>query len=399
MKIQRKGRYERMLPLFVMFVMAVAFGPFGAANAQSNEASEAWSDERRAAWWRERWEENDEGGNIDDEDVREWRRGADDETRERIDDLDDDAVEDLSIPVLFGVAVDDLYPNFGDPRDGGAREHEGLDIMAPLGMPVVTPTDAVVLRTGDGSGSGLYVRTANPGDETFIYMHLDEIADIDEGDELEEGDVIGYVGNTGNAQSGAPHLHLEIREDGDPTDPFDRLTETFSLAERIEFLEGALRDHDDEDELAEMLVREHLGAFIQARAEGIELPDAIIDALPEDLQEDGAFAPVRDLTIGDLGTDVTVLQSILISSGHLDVPSPTGYFGPMTESALASYQAENGISPASGYYGPITRAHIAGNSRGEGAVDMTREEMIEKIAELTELLRELRAELARREGN
>jgi murein DD-endopeptidase MepM/ murein hydrolase activator NlpD len=65
---------------------------------------------------------------------------------------------------------------FGDARGGGTRTHEGLDIMAPGGTPVVSPTDAVVLATGDGPDSGLFVRTANPGGEQFVYMHLREIA-------------------------------------------------------------------------------------------------------------------------------------------------------------------------------------------------------------------------------
>lgn len=67
-----------------------------------------------------------------------------------------------------------------------------------------------------------------------------------------------------------------------------------------------------------------------------------------------------DLTIGSTGSQVTALQQWLVSKGYLMMPAGTsyGYFGALTKSALAKYQAEAGISPASGYFGPITRAKV-----------------------------------------
>ena len=151
--------------------------------------------------------------------------------------LDKDEVENLPIPVLMGVRVANLSPNFGDPRDGGAREHEGLDIMAPMGAFIASPTEAVVVRTGDGSSSGIYVTTANPGGETFTYMHLSDIADgIKTGTVLKAGELLGYVGDTGNAKGGAPHLHFEIRKSRKALDPFPRLTKEFTTNERIAVL-------------------------------------------------------------------------------------------------------------------------------------------------------------------
>jgi len=68
----------------------------------------------------------------------------------------------------------------------------------------------------------------------------------------------------------------------------------------------------------------------------------------------------RDLTIGSQGADVVALQDMLVMKGNLVIPAGVskGYFGTLTQSALASYQAANGISPASGYFGPITRGSI-----------------------------------------
>ena len=164
-------------------------------------------------------------------------------------DLDDEIVETFPLPVLFGVEYDDIYPDYGDPRGGGTREHEGQDMRAPQGTPIVSPTDAIVIRTGEGSSAGKYVYTTNPGGETFRYMHLDSIADIEAGDELEVGDFIGTVGDTGNAPEGVWHLHFEVRDkDNDPTDPYPRLGQAFTTKERMSFLRDILRDVDDEEE-------------------------------------------------------------------------------------------------------------------------------------------------------
>ena len=72
----------------------------------------------------------------------------------------------------------------------------------------------------------------------------------------------------------------------------------------------------------------------------------------------------RDLTVGSKGADVSALQSLLIAQGDLKISAPTGYFGPLTQAALAKFQAANGIKPSSGFFGPITRAFIASMNTG-----------------------------------
>ena len=67
----------------------------------------------------------------------------------------------------------------------------------------------------------------------------------------------------------------------------------------------------------------------------------------------------KDLTLGSKGADVTALQQLLITKGYLTaVSAPTGYFGALTQKALAAYQSAEGISPAVGYFGPKTRAFV-----------------------------------------
>lgn len=336
-----------------------------------------------------------EGSEFDEEEIRQWRERSESNSKIRnaINKLDDDAVTNLSIPILFGVSLSNLYPNFGDPRDGGDRVHEGFDMMAIEGTPIVSPTEAVVIRVGDGSNSGKYVSTANPGGETFVYMHLSDVADIDEGDVLEVGDLIGYVGNTGNASGGAAHLHFEIREDREPTDPFERLTREFSLKDKMEFLERMLDEIDDADELAEFLATEYQNVFVGAGAQGLDVPKMITDELPLTARTTIATGlPSRDLELGSSGPDVVALQSRLISEGYLDLTTPTDLFGPLTQSALIRYQTAKGITPASGYYGALTRASMGGSVSAAptkpATSDMTRAELIKLIEQLLKLIEE-----------
>jgi hypothetical protein len=376
------------IPVAVVIVSFITLGSLTFtedAEAQERPSAREWQA------WQDRWNRNDEGGGVDEDDIHEWRT-RNSEVREAIEDLDEDEVEKLPLPVLFGVALSDLFPNFGDPRDGGTRQHEGLDILAPKGTPVVSPTEAVVTHVGNGSSSGNYVTTANPGDESFVYMHLDEVADLKVGDELKIGDLIGFVGNTGNAAGGSTHLHFEIREDREPEDPFKRLTKEFSLEEKMDFLKDILKDVDDAEDLADSLVQEYLGVFLQARALDIPLPSSIEEALPASVAATPSGLPIRDLMIGSTGTDVLALQSVLIAQGYLVIDTPTEYFGSLTQAALASYQRAHGVVPASGYYGPATRASF-GASTTPSSDEELKAALTARIAELTALLAELKAKL------
>ena len=315
--------------------------------------------------------------------------------RSKINKLDDDKVENFSIPVLFGVTGRMITSDFGDSRGGGTREHEGQDILAPKGAPIVSPTEAVVVRTGTGSSSGKYVTTANPGGESFVYMHLSEIL-VKAGEELDEGNLIGYVGNTGNASGGLPHLHLEVRNGRRATDPFPRLAGEFSIKEKINFLEEAIekvedfKDQDDAEDFVEFVVKTYQGELRLAVASGIELPNDVERALKTVLPSapasggagsggsgtggsnvSSAAAAQGDLALNSSGPLVVALQGFLIAKNTgpaartLAAAGATGFFGPITQRALIEYQAAAGIVPASGYFGPITRAYILKNEASE----------------------------------
>jgi murein DD-endopeptidase MepM/ murein hydrolase activator NlpD len=203
-----------------------------------------------------------------------------DDVQEKINELSDTAEYPMVIPVLFGVAVRNLSQNFGDPRSGG-RLHEGQDIMAVKGTPIISPTSAVVIRVGVGSGEGNYVYTANPGGETFVYMHLDRIGEgVVRGAVLEKGSLIGYVGNTGNASGGAAHLHMEIHNsDGVPMSAYPRLTIEATLADKMEYLSDIFTQTTDSAALAQFLISHFRSNFTEAQAAGIPLPKPITDIL------------------------------------------------------------------------------------------------------------------------
>ena len=343
-----------VLPLLVIF----AFSPAITAAQTTTTPADGW---------------NVPTGEVQQR-IRGWRRQSS-ELQQKISVLPGVAEVAVLMPVLFGVGVNNISPNFGDPRDGGTRTHIGEDIMAVQGTPIVSPTAAVVLRTGVGSGQGNYVTTANPGGETFVYMHLDRFGEgIAEGVVLEQGSLIGYVGNTGNASGGAAHLHFEIHNSsGTATDPFPRLTAEFTAAQKMTYLAKIFGQASDPVALAQFLVSNFRSTFTAAASAGIVLPPLItgaLDSVSATPSAGGASTdvPAGDLTQGSSGTAVVSLQTFLIAQAsgpaatRLAGAGATGYFGPITQAALAEYQIAAGISPASGYYGPSTRALVESKS-------------------------------------
>jgi murein DD-endopeptidase MepM/ murein hydrolase activator NlpD len=111
------------------------------------------------------------------------------------------------------VAVDrrDIHDTFSDVRSGG-RSHEACDIMAPRGTPVKAMEDGVIKKLLISEMGGLTIYQFDREQiYCYFYAHLDRYVEgIREGMEVKRGDLIGYVGSTGNAAADAPHLHLAI---------------------------------------------------------------------------------------------------------------------------------------------------------------------------------------------
>ena len=102
--------------------------------------------------------------------------------------------------------------SFADPR--GKRAHRAVDILAPRGSPVVAVDDGTVARLSTSPAGGVSIYQLDPGERyCFYYAHLEGYADgLAEGQPVTRGQVVGYVGTTGNAPPGTPHLHFAISE-------------------------------------------------------------------------------------------------------------------------------------------------------------------------------------------
>ena len=115
----------------------------------------------------------------------------------------------LSFPVE-GLDPRSIGSSFGAPRDGGARDHHGVDIFAPRGTPVLAASEGVVTRVEETRRGGrvIWVSDERRGQRLY-YAHLDRQL-VTPGRHLRPGDTIGLVGNTGNARTTPPHLHFGV---------------------------------------------------------------------------------------------------------------------------------------------------------------------------------------------
>jgi murein DD-endopeptidase MepM/ murein hydrolase activator NlpD len=112
----------------------------------------------------------------------------------------------LPVPVE-GVSRDQLTDTWGNARSHG-RVHLGIDIMAKRGTPILSSTDGIVMKIGTGGGGGNAITIVSYALSQHYYAHIDRFGKFKVGDTIHVGDVLGYVGKTGNAT--AYHLHYGI---------------------------------------------------------------------------------------------------------------------------------------------------------------------------------------------
>ena len=121
----------------------------------------------------------------------------------------------LIIPVA-GVRPEQLLDTFGDARSEG-RVHDAIDIAAPAGTPVLAAADGQILKLFQSERGGTTIYQLGPNQTIFYYAHLAGYAPgLAEGNNVRQGDVIAYVGDTGNAGAGNFHLHFSIAVVSDP---------------------------------------------------------------------------------------------------------------------------------------------------------------------------------------
>lgn len=141
-------------------------------------------------------------------------------------------VYQMEYPLLGGGTY---ASGFGASRDGGSRLHMGVDLMAPQLTPVVAVADGVVTRIEHSAGrAGVYVAIGHDDGWSSWYIHLNNDSfgtddgqgvgvrtDLQVGSRVVAGELIGWVGDSGNAETTAPHLHFELHlPSGEPIDPY-----------------------------------------------------------------------------------------------------------------------------------------------------------------------------------
>lgn len=278
--------------------------------------------------------------------------------------LGTDKITGFHSPVLFGPELDDIEDTWGEARTGG-RVHEGTDIMALKGDLIVSPVRAVVTNIGTDRLGGNFVITTVPGGEQFYYAHLTDAADnITEGSILNPGDLIGFVGNTGDAKKTEPHLHLGIYFNKVANNPYARLTEAFSLEDQMASLRKILATYDIAPLIAVSLVENHRDTLLKAQSQNLALPPIIESLLAHSDVLTTAQLLTKKIVLGAENKGVHALQEFLIDvakgpkAAALAKKGATGYFGDLTTQALIEFQSTSRIAPAEGMLGPLTRSKI-----------------------------------------
>ena len=126
-------------------------------------------------------------------------------------------VDDALPPAPLRLPVDEadaraMKGQFGDRRDRGARGHEAVDILAPRNTPVHAVDDGTVAKLFFSKQGGITVYQFDPTERfCYYYAHLERYAPgLREQQKISRGEIIGYVGTTGNAPANTPHLHFAI---------------------------------------------------------------------------------------------------------------------------------------------------------------------------------------------
>jgi murein DD-endopeptidase MepM/ murein hydrolase activator NlpD len=130
----------------------------------------------------------------------------------------------LEMPVQ-GVSKSQVADSWHVPREGD-RLHEGQDIFAKRGTPVLSATDGYVIAIGENDLGGRTVSVLGAGGRVYYYAHLDSYApNLSVGDRVTTETVLGYVGTTGNAAATPPHLHFGVYASGGAVNPLPLLND------------------------------------------------------------------------------------------------------------------------------------------------------------------------------
>jgi peptidoglycan hydrolase-like protein with peptidoglycan-binding domain len=327
----------------------------------------------------------------------------------------------LFSPLTGAVVRDIVFPVDGknsfrndylEPRGGGTREHLGIDIIADKMTPLVSAVDGRVSYIVSPQASwGYSISITDSDGYQYRYLHLNNDTpgtDDSQGGEanayapglrrgsiVTKGQHIGFVGDSGNAENTASHLHFEIRQPGRTAiNPYDSLIAAKSPSSTVStssvnhastspidesyFFTQDLAQSSRGEEVRQLQLRlqalgyleesitGYYGPFTQIavtdfqKIEGVPQTGRVDEATRALLNKGVAYEYVftKALSVGSTGEEVTQLQIALQVLGYFKT-TPTGYFGPITKAAVVSFQVANSVDPI-GIVGPRTRAALNG---------------------------------------
>lgn len=219
-----------------------------------------------------------------------------------------------------GVDRSAVWSPFGAPRDGGRRVHHGIDIFAPRGTPLVAVADGLVASVGVRDLGGNVVTIIDDETGHFIYYaHLTEQL-VEEGQRVAAGDVIGTMGNTGNAVTTAPHLHIGVYDGswGRPVDPWYYFVPGDGEEPVLRPIEGGFASVEEPTPVYRSPASTAGTLRSPARVDRVGRPLRPVDVLPEAIPPGPVVGLLRP------GESVRVVGAV---SGYLRVELPDGRWG------------------------------------------------------------------------
>jgi len=157
-----------------------------------------------------------------------------------------DFLNDIKFPV--DNIKSHFYDDWKEKRGGGSRLHLGLDVRAPKGAKIIAVADGKVNTVAFTESSGYYIAIDHMNGWMSLYVHLnDDIVgndnagdksvafakDFKKGDVVKKGEVIGFVGNSGNAEGTVPHLHFELKYLGVSQDIYNYIVKAWDNYEKL----------------------------------------------------------------------------------------------------------------------------------------------------------------------
>jgi murein DD-endopeptidase MepM/ murein hydrolase activator NlpD len=218
---------------------------------------------------------------------------------------------------------------WGVDRDAGARRHEGIDIAAKKRTPVVACADGKITNVTENKLGGKVVFMRPSGKNySLYYAHLDEQS-VSSGDNVKAGDVVGLIGNTGNAASTTPHLHFGIYAIGGAVDPLPFIDPAKKEPKQVQSDTGILNSYARLTATSKVTDAVSIKAGSVVRLSSatessykIETPDGRTGIVKNSViskKELNAYQLKTDVSLFDTPTDAAAVVKVLLSGSRVSV--------------------------------------------------------------------------------